>query len=162
MNVRLHDMTWQSVVNISSALLTPIIAIIATYIAWQQWKANELKLRLERYERRLSIYRDVIRMLSLIMRDANAEIEDLMTFRANTAEADFLFGPEIPKYIDEIFSRGLKLKTANAQYRHAGQENPPGYDHNRVVEEMDTQLRWLTEQFNPAKDKFAKYLNVNG
>ena len=90
--VRLHNMTWQSVVNIFSALLTPVIAIIATYIAWQQWKANELKLRLERYERRLSIYQDVIKMLSLIMRDADAKIEDLMTFRANTAEADFLFG----------------------------------------------------------------------
>jgi hypothetical protein len=155
-------MTWQSVVNIFSALLTPVIAIIATYIAWQQWKANELKLRLERYERRLSIYQDVIKMLSLIMCDADAKVEDLMTFRANTAEADFLFGPEIPKYIDEIFSRGLKLKTANDDYRHAGQENPPGYDHSKVVKEIDAQLRWLTDQFNPAKEKFAKYLNVNG
>jgi len=154
-------MTWQTVVNIFSALLTPVIAIIATYIAWQQWKANELKLRLERYERRLRIYQDVIKMLSLIMRDADAKIEDLMTFRANTAEADFLFGPEIPKYIDEIFSRGLKLRTANVQYRQAGQEKPPGYDHTKVVEESDTQLRWLTDQFNPAKEKFGKYLNVN-
>jgi hypothetical protein len=113
-------MTWQTVVNIFSALLTPVIAIIATYIAWQQWKANELKLRMERYERRLRIYQDVIKMLSLIMRDADAKIEDLMTFRANTAEAIFLFGPEIQKYIDEIFSQGLKLRTANVQYRHAG------------------------------------------
>lgn len=155
-------MNWQSVVTILSALLTPVIAIIATYIAWQQWKSNELKLRLDRYERRLSIYQNVITMLSLITRDADAKVEDLMTFRANTAEADFLFGPEISEYIEEIFSRGLKLKTANAQYRHADQEPPSGYDHNKVVEEMDVQLRWLTEQFNPAKEKFAKYLNVNG
>ena len=154
-------MTWQTVVNIFSALLTPVIAIIATYIAWQQWKANELKLRLERYERRLRIYQDVIKMLSLIMRDADVRGEDLMTFRANTAEADFLFGPEIPEYIEEIFSRCLKLRTANAQYRHADQEKPPGYDHMKVVEESDAKLRWLTEQFSPAKEKFGKYLNVN-
>ena len=148
-------------VNMFWALLTPLIAIIATYIAWQQWKANELKLRLERYERRLRIYQEVIKMTSLIMRNADAKVEELMTFRANTAEADFLFGPEIPKYIQELFSRGLKLKTANAQYRHAGQEKPPGYDHNKVVEEVHAELRWLTEQFNPAKEQFAKYLNVN-
>ena len=38
-------MTWQSLVNIFSALLTPVIAIVATYIAWQQWRGNELKVR---------------------------------------------------------------------------------------------------------------------
>src|SRR6266581_2715810 len=117
-------MSWQTVVSVFSALLTPVIAIIATYIAWQQWKGNELKLRLERYEKRLRIYQEVIKMLSLIMRDADAKLEDLMTFRANTAEADFLFGPEIPEYIVEIFSRGLKLRRANIRYQHAGQEEP--------------------------------------
>ena len=154
-------MSWQTVVSVFSALLTPVIAIIATYIAWQQWKGNELKLRLERYEKRLRIYQEVIKMLSLIMRDADAKLEDLMTFRANTAEADFLFGPEIPEYIVEIFSRGLKLRRANIRYQHAGQEKPPGYDHTKVVEESDAQLRWLTDQFNSAKEKFGKYLNVN-
>lgn len=101
-------------------------------------------------------------MLSLIMREADAKLEDLMTFRANTEEADFLFGPEIPKYIEEVFSRSLNLRTANIQYRHAGQEKPPGYDHAKVVAESHDQLVWLKEQFSPAKEKFAKYLNVNG
>ncbi len=155
-------MSWQTLVSVFSALLTPLIAIIATYIAWQQWKANELKLRLERYEKRLRIYQELIRMLSLIMREADAKLEDLMTFRANTAEADFLFGPEIPKYLGEVFSRSLKLRTANIQYRHARQEEPPGYAHAKVVAESHEQLVWLTEQFSPAKEKFAKYLNVNG
>lgn len=154
-------MTWQTVVTVSSGLLTPVIAIIATYIAWQQWKGNELKLKLERYEKRLNIYQEVVKMLSRIMRDADAKLEDLMAFRANTAEADFLFGPEIPQYIQEIFARALKLRTANTQYRDAYQEKPPGYDHSKVVEESDTQLRWLTVQFEPAKAKFAKYLNVS-
>jgi hypothetical protein len=31
------------------ALLTPLIAVIATYIAWQQWKGNQLKLKMEGY-----------------------------------------------------------------------------------------------------------------
>jgi hypothetical protein len=154
-------MTWQAVAATSSALLTPLIAIIATYIAWQQWKANELKLKLERYERRLRIYQEVVKMLSRIMRDADARLEDLMAYRGNTAEADFLFGPEIPAYINEVFVRGLKLRTANTQYRDAYQEKPPDYDHMKVVEESDAQLRWLTVQFEPAEAKFAKYLDVS-
>src|SRR5450759_1555324 len=107
LDARLHDMTWQTVVAVFSALLTPLIAIIATYIAWQQWRGNELKLRLDRYEKRLRIYQEVVKVIGFLMRDANMKLEDLMAFRANTAEAAFLFGPEITKYIEEIFSRGL-------------------------------------------------------
>jgi hypothetical protein len=54
------------------------------------------------------------------------------------------------------------LRTANIQYRDAYQEKPPGYDHMKVVDEMHAQTVWLTEQFDPAKEMFSKYLNVSG
>ena len=155
-------MTWQTAVAIFSALLTPLIAIIATYIAWQQWQGNRQKLRFDQYEKRLRIYQEVVKMLGLIMREADAKFEDLMAFRANTAEADFLFGPEIPKHIDEIFSRSLKLRTAIKQYRDVYQENLPGYDPVKIADESEQQLQWLTIQFEPTKQKFAKYLKVSG
>lgn len=97
----------------------------------------------------------------LIMREADVKLEDLMAFRANTAEADFLFGPEIPKHLEEIFSRGLKFRAVMKQYRDAYQEKPPGYDPLRIENESAEQLRWLTEQFEPTKQKFAKYLRVS-
>lgn len=146
---------WQS-------LLTPLIAIIATYIAWQQWKANELKLRLERYKHRLRVYEEVKKILSLMCRDADVKLHDLFEFNAAVAEADFLFGPEIPEYIDEIFRRGAALENANKEYRAFTQGTPPpGYDHNRVVQEHSSQLKWLTEQFPTAKEKFKKYLDIS-
>jgi len=36
------------VITILQGLLTPLIAIITTYIAWQQWKGNQLKLNMEK------------------------------------------------------------------------------------------------------------------
>jgi hypothetical protein len=82
--------------------------------------------------------------------------------RQPSAEADFLFGPEISKHIEEIFSRGLKLRTAMRQYRDAFQGKPPGYDPVKIANESDEQLGWLTVQFEPTKQKFAKYLKVTG
>jgi len=148
-------------IQILQALLTPFIAIVATYVAWQQWKGNQLKLRLERYERRLRIYREVVKILILVLRDADVKTDDLLRFRAATAEADFLFGAEIPEYIEEVFRRGLRLSTVNKQYRDARQETAPGYDHQQIVEESHAQLTWLSDQFPVAKAKFAKYLNVS-
>ena len=89
--------------QILQALLTPVIAGIAVYIAWQQWKTNERKFVLDRYDRRLRVYPNVIAVLLLVQRDLKPQIMDLQKFRSDTAEADFLFEPEIAAYLDEIF-----------------------------------------------------------
>lgn len=151
----------EQVIEISKGLLTPVIAIVATYVAWQQWQTNRQKLILDRYDRRLRVYEEVRKILSIIFRDAKASYEDLLKFRTAVSEADFLFGPEIPEYIDEIYKRGLQLQSWNDQYRDYMQEKPEGYDHKNVVEGIHSELTWLTEQFLPAKSKFKKYLDVS-
>jgi hypothetical protein len=89
----------ENIIDILKALLTPLIAIVATYIAWQQWQTNQQKLKLDRYDRRLRVYEEVIRILSIIFRDAKASRGDFLKFRTSVSEADFLFGPEIPQYM---------------------------------------------------------------
>lgn len=151
----------EQIIEIFKGLLTPLIAIVTAYIAWQQWQTNRQKLNLERYDRRLRVYEEVRKLLSMIDRDANASTNDLLKFRTSVSEADFLFRPEIPKYIDEIYKHGLNLWKWNQQYRDYTQEKPEGYDHNKVVEEMHKELTWLTEQFEPAKEKFKIYLDIS-
>lgn len=148
-------------VQISISLLTPLIAIVGAYIAWQQAVTSRQKLNLDRYDRRLRIYEEVRRILSIVLRDAKAGTDDLLKFRVSTSEADFLFGPEIPRYIDEIYRRGVNLWRWNQEYRDLSQDKPAGYDHGKVVDEMHKELSWLTDQFEPAKHKFKKYLNVS-
>lgn len=151
----------EPLLKVSQGLLTPLIAVLAVYIAWQQWKTNRQKLIWEQYDRRLTVYEEVRKVLSIIVRDADISTDDLMDFRTAVAEADFLFGPEIPEYIDVIYKRGVKLRYWNQQYRDYTQEKPGGYDHEKVVNEMHAELEWLTGQFEPAKEKFRKYLDVS-
>lgn len=154
-------MCFEQVVRISQALLTPLIAVVATYIAFQQWQTNRQKLVLDRYDRRLKVYEEVRKILSIILRDADASYDDLLRFRTSVSEADFLFGQDITEYIDEIYKRGLKLHYWNQQYRDATQEQPEDYDHEKVVEGSHVEFTWLTEQFEPAKQKFKKYLDIS-
>jgi hypothetical protein len=147
--------------QILQALLTPVIAGIAVYIAWQQWQGNKLKLVLDRYDRRLRVYENVVALLLLVQRDFNPQIVDLQKFRRDTAEADFLFEAEISVYLDEIFKRGVELWSARNEYRDFTQQPPPGYDHNKVVNTMHEQEVWFTNQFGAAKQTFKKYLDVS-
>ena len=149
------------IAKFSKALLTPVIAIVATYIAWQQWKTNQLKLHLDRYDRRLKVYEEVRQILSIIVRDTKASYDDLLKFKRAVSEADFLFGPDIPAYIEEIYQRGVKLQYWSGEYRDYSQPKPEGYDHQKVCDGMHAEGVWLSAQFDPAHQKFKKYLNVS-
>ncbi len=151
------------VITILQGLLTPLIAIITTYIAWQQWKGNQLKLKMDRYERRLHVYQEVVKTLKECTSGELREFRVIVDFGASTAEADFLFGPEIRQYLDEISSRAAKLRSSNVQYRDFTQPVPAGYDHEKIVNEMSTQANWFVEQLVGfiARDKFGKYLNIS-
>jgi hypothetical protein len=148
--------------QILQAFLTPVIAGVTVYIAWQQWKVNERKLALDQYERRLKIYQRVVEMLRFVCSKFRPEIHDLLMFSAETAEADFLFGPEISKYIDEIYTHGVALNTVKAEYRDYTQlPFPPGYDPKKVGDAMMEEEKWFMAQCSVAKEKFRKYLYVS-
>jgi len=142
-------------------LLAPVIGLTTLYIAWQQWKGNERKAVLDRYERRLRIYQQVVAMLRLVCSRFKPEMDEIFAFSGETAEADFLFGSEIPEYLKEIYTRSVDLNTANFEYRDIMQPVPAGYDHNDVVNRMTALKRWFVAQLPVAKEKFKKYLDIN-
>ena len=139
-------------------LLTPHIAIVMTYIAWQQWQATKLKMKLERYERRLAIYQATHSFISSVIQTAKPELREMFTFYAETAEADFLFPTDVRKYLDDVFSHANHLHSANMQYCDYTKEPPPGYDHKKTVDAMHEHLCWFTEQPVSVKNLFKSYL----
>lgn len=147
--------------QILQALLTPVIAGIAVYVAWQQWQGNKLKLVLDRYDRRMRVYGNVVAFLRLVMKDFKPEISDLLKFPFDTAEADFLFGPEIPEYLNELFHRAWKLRDSKDAYRDMFRSAPPEYDHGKVVTDIHAEQVWFMAQREAAKQKFKKYLDVS-
>lgn len=150
----------EQICRIASYAATPFIAGAAAFIAYQQYRVNEVKLKLDQYERRLKIYAELKNLLRIVMRDANVKDSDAITFRNNVAEADFLFGPEISKYLDEVYSHVIDLGTWSSMYRDYTQDRPADYDHQKVVQGKHVALKWLTKQYEPALEKFKPYLSL--
>jgi hypothetical protein len=141
-------------------LLTPVVALIAAYIAWQQFEVNKAKLRLDNYARRLRIYEEVVKILSIVTADLNPRREDLLRFRGAVAEADFQFRGDIRKYIDEIFSRGLKLRRANDEY-NAAVKSPGTAGAQKAAAKIAAETNWFSEQYDSSLEMFKKYLDVS-
>ncbi len=147
---------------IFQGLLAPVVAVIASYIAYQQWRTNEVKLQLDLYDRRLKIYEEVKRVLLLVVRDGDIKYEELSNFAISVSEADFLFGNEIREYIDEVYRRGVKLSSFNRQYNHVATTNlaPAGYNHQRVCDGINEESLWFSSQFEPTRKMFSTYLKI--
>ena len=82
-------------VDLFAALLTPVIAIVTTYIAIQQYRANQLKLRQDLYDRRLLLYNAVAEFLAHVMQEGATDRTQLITLLQKTRESYFLFGKEV-------------------------------------------------------------------
>jgi hypothetical protein len=158
--------TW---IQVLSALSAPVIGGAAIYIARQQWRTAELQREInekrwkhERYERRLKIYQEVREILILVIRSAHPDVKDLQAFRLATAEADFIYGDDVQRYIEEIYQKGVQLYSANQQYRDVTMvPHPPAYDHAAVVDRMHTALEWFNTQFDHARELFKPYLDIS-
>jgi hypothetical protein len=144
------------------------VAAIAGFFAVKQYLINRRKLDLDRYQPRLRIYNEVKQILGIVSRDASLQQSDLLKFYTSVAEADFLFGPEIRAYIDEIFKHGNDLCRWVSEYRDYTQEMPADFDSKKVVENKWTEtklaevkwaeIKWFNAQPEVAKRKFARYL----
>jgi hypothetical protein len=97
-----------------SALLVPTIALLGTYIAWQQYVTNRRQYRLALFEKRLAVFDATARFLSGIVQTANVQLDDAIKFLQETREHEFLFGPEVAACIDAIYTKAVELHTRRA------------------------------------------------
>lgn len=99
----------------------------------------------------------------LVCRDFKVAPEEIGAFRRATVQAEFLFGLEIPVYIDELCSRALKLRKDHSEYRDMTHPIPPGYDHQKVVAAMTEGERWFVDLLDQRtlNRKFKKYLDIS-
>jgi hypothetical protein len=75
-----------SIIPTLQGLLTPLIALLALYIAWQQLQTNRQKFKLDKYDSRFRVYDEVGKLLTLVIRNADAEFHDILSFRREVGE----------------------------------------------------------------------------
>lgn len=153
------EQTW---VDVLSALLTPAIACIALYLAYQQHQINAQRLRHETYERRIKVYKAVQKHLSIIMRDGKTTYPLCSEFYSDASEATFLFDSSVQEKIDEIYKKSIHMVYLHEQmYPSDGSLGlPVGEERSKVAHENSDHLSWHTDQLTALKTFFAKKLGL--
>jgi hypothetical protein len=132
--------------HVLSGLLTPLIALLAVYIAWQQHKTNRDHFRLALLERRLKVFNGTQELIGAVLRRTQIGPNELQKFLWETKEGDFLFGADITNYLHELYKRASLIWT----YEEVTDQE--------LRNERKDALIWFSGQGDEAKKNFAQYM----
>ncbi len=173
-----------NLINIMTGLLTPLIAIIAAYIAYQQYYSNkkqgelkleleaanselennrlkieEYRLKLDLYEKRYNIFDKIKKLLLKINKDAEIDITELADFMAETNECKFLFDKDIESYRDETIKKALDITHLREELKDKTLFPVKSQNRNDKVKICSDLTTWFTFEYENIEARFKKYLN---
>jgi hypothetical protein len=129
-----------------ATLLTPLIALIALYIAWQQFEINRRQHRLALFEKRLAVFNSTMQMISAVVQTANPTLAQCFQFIQDTRDHEFLFGTEVKKFVDEVYSKAVTLNSQIA------------LGPNTAVQQTQV-MGWFVNQMTEARRIFLPYMD---
>lgn len=144
-------------VDYLSALLVPMVAIVGSVIAWQQWRINRARLKNELFDRRYEQFCVVRDFIGSIMTSGRSTTEEQRKYLVGTRGMRFLLDKKIADYMDEhIWKPAIDLECLESEL----QGLPVGNDRSENVhKQRDIKLK-LHEELKSLEGRFAKYLQL--
>jgi hypothetical protein len=148
--------TANEVAGLLSGFMTPLIAVIAVYIAWQQHKIARDNLRLSLYDRRLKVYRGLMDLFAVVLQDVDTKSADLGKYYADTSEKKFLFDDKIIAFMNEVREKAVELRQVK---RRITRHPPPSEKELGELSDRECELlRWFDDELEKLPDRFEKPL----
>ncbi|MEK7781210.1 MAG: hypothetical protein AAB370_06895 [Verrucomicrobiota bacterium] len=149
----------KEIIELLSASLAPITAIVALSIAYRQYRLEQLKFRRELYEKRLAIYDSTMKLLSVVLRKGDVNFIELVQFLQETNQSRFLFGKEIADYLTDIYKKGVDLEYHQKMLRE--HSLPEGEERTKHAHESCELSKWFGSQLTLAPEKFSVHLGLD-
>ena len=140
-----------------AALLTPIVAVLGSVIAYRQWRLAQNKLKLDLFDRRLQVYEAALTLLASIMTSGKARDEEVRNYLVATREAKWLLNASIAEYLEkQLYHKAIDLQTLAAELEGV----PLGDERSKNVHAQADIKKWLMRQYEVLDEKFAPFLQL--
>ena len=147
--------TEKDCIDILSAMLTPTIAILGIYIAYQQWRTNKNRLKLELFEKRYEIFMSIKKFIANVLSSGIVEPGADIQFLRDTKSAGFLFDENIANLTTEMYKMANKLHSLEkTEKTHIGDKLEINLDKQDEIKD------WFQQQLNDIDKVFMKFLKI--
>jgi hypothetical protein len=141
--------------DFSPTFVATVFGAAAAWIAFNQWKTANSKLRFDLFEKRIDIYHSTKNYIAKITREGNSEFNDALQFIHSVNSAKFLFDKDISKYMQKIYDQSIKLSSLNDEYKMLD-----GALKIEKIKEKNDIFLWFPNQFDELDEKMQKYLVI--
>ena len=130
---------------------------LTSYIAWQQWRTNRNRLKLDLFEKRYAYYEAARELIGKILTSGRANDDVTLKFLMSTKGARFTVGKDIARYLDEeLYSKAIDLQTLETELQGVG----AGAERTDNVHRQRDIKTWFNEQNDVLDRKFAPLLQL--
>ena len=112
------ETNWLQYVNAFSTLA---IGVLAAVIGIAQWRTSHQRAVLDLFDKRMAIFNKLSVVVSKVVSLGSVSHQDEMDFAQAIREVDFLFGPQVKRYLDDLYRAMREHAVAEVKYKH-GQE----------------------------------------
>jgi hypothetical protein len=146
------DPHWTSYLT---AFATPILALVAGSIAWQQMQTAKAKLKLDLFERRLVVYEGVREYLAVIMRTGVTTPEAERAFLESIHGSKWLFETKLISYLNEtLWGRACDLGCLQSELDGMPSEE----ERSKKIQARADLKQWFLKQHKELEGWFLPYL----
>ncbi len=148
---------WITAMQVGAAALSPIIAVVGGWIAWQQVRINRNKLKLDRFDKRYEVYEASMNFAASMIANGDLTIGPYDEFLVKSRGARFLLSKEIADYLDELGANAIKLRGA----LHASKAPSIKDEQWAKYEDRITEItKWFQQQLEVIPERFGPFLSV--
>lgn len=138
-----------------TALMTAGIALMGAWIALQQWRTAQDKLRLDLFEKRMVVYEAARTALGKIFTAGDLSPRDEAEYLVGVTGSKWLFGSDVHSYLhDELWGKLIEMHCHVASLD--GLE--PGDERNALIGKRTQLRKWFTSQQDRLDSLFLPYL----
>ncbi len=146
----------QDWIEISKALLTPVVALFGAWLGYRQYSVSREKLRLDLYDRRYKVYFCIASCLEQAVRDGTATNELLIKYNVGTRDVLFLFDSSIVDLEKEI-----REKLVNLRFHESASKKATGTKQSNHIDKSEEAFRWITNEMENLQLKMAPWLSFS-
>lgn len=139
-----------------SAIVLPIIALIAARIAFRQSQIARNKLKLDLFDRRMAVYEAVRKALGAAARNGKLTQEEEINYLVGISTAKWLFRSEVFTYLDET----LWGKIVDLGLHNSKAEIPHGEERTEHIKAREETREWLVAQYKELDKLCAERLTL--
>jgi hypothetical protein len=142
-------MQWGQVIGVAA------ISGLGAWIAYKQARIATAKLNLDLYDRRFKVFEAARAFLSVFLTEGKFTPEELTKFTAATSEAVFLFGEDVPRYLDNLRKNAFTHWNTERESKRA-----PDDKLGQLVDRLALMENEMSEEIPRMVEVFKPYLKL--